>query len=166
MSLSVLLPLKSTLFDTYLPDPQFCGFLVVIPARNEANHLEQALNALRNQRQRNGVSVSMATYEVLLLLNNCTDDSAAVAQAYQQRHPDFPLRLAVVHLPADKANVGTARRMLMDAACQRLLQVGRPDGIIASTDADTIVDAYWIDQIRAEIRQGCEVVGGRILDVS
>ncbi len=32
-------------------------------------------------------------------------------------------------------------------------------GIIASTDADTIVDSHWIDQIRAEIKQGCEVVG-------
>ncbi len=161
-SLSVLLPLQSVLFDAYLPDPQL-RVSVVIPARNEANHLEQALNALRNQRQRNGVSVPMSTYEVLLLLNNCTDHSVAVAQAYQERYPDFPLYVAAVHLPPDKANVGTARRMLMDAACWRLRQVGQPDGIIASTDADTMVDAYWIDQIRAEIEQGCEVVGGRIL---
>lgn len=161
-SLSVLLPLQPLLFDVYPPDPQLC-VSVIIPARNEANHLEPALNALRSQRQRNGAFVPMATYEVLLLLNNCTDHSVAVVQAYQNRYPDFPLRVAVVHLPADKANVGTARRMLMDAACLRLRQAGRPDGIIASTDADTIVDAYWIDQIRAEIGRGCEVVGGRIL---
>lgn len=161
-SLSILVPLQSSPFDTYLPDPQL-HVSVVIPARNEANHLEQALNALRNQRQRNGSPVPMATYEVLLLLNNCSDHSVAMAQAYQQQYPDFPLYVAAVHLPPDKANVGTARRMLMDAACWRLRQVGRPDGIIASTDADTRVDAYWIDQIRAEIRRGCEVVGGRIL---
>ena len=160
--LSILLPRQSSLFDTCLPDPQL-HVSVVIPARNEANHLEQALNALRNQRQRNGASVPASTYEVLLLLNNCTDHSVAVAQAYQQRYPDFPLYVAIVHLPTDKANVGTARRMLMDAACWRLRQVGRPNGIIASTDADTMVDAYWIDQIRAEIERGCEVVGGRIL---
>ena len=159
---SVLQPPQSILFDAYSIDPQL-HVAVVIPARNEANHLEQALNALRNQRQRNGVSVPMSTYEVLLLLNNCTDHSAAIAQSYQQRYPDFPLRVAVVHLPPDKANVGTARRMLMDAAYRRLLEVGRPAGIIASTDADTVVDAYWIDQIRTEIEQGCEVVGGRIL---
>ena len=160
--LSILLPVQSVLFDSYLPDPQL-RVSVVIPARNEANHLEQALNALRNQRQQNGAPVPLSTYEVLLLLNNCTDHSVAVVQAYRQRYPDFPLRVAVVSLPPDKANVGTARRILMDAACQRLFQVGRPDGIIASTDADTVVDAYWIDQIRAEIRRGCEVVGGRIL---
>ena len=161
-SLSVLLSLKSALFDAYLPDPQL-RVSVVIPARNEAGNLEPALDALRNQRQHNGASVPMSTYEVLLLLNNCTDHSVAVAQAYQQRYPDFPLRVAVVLLPPDKANVGTARRMLMDAAYGRLLQAGRPEGIIASTDADTIVDANWIDQIRAEIERGCEVVGGRIL---
>lgn len=161
-SLPVFLPMQSSLFDAYPPDPQL-RVSVVIPARNEASHLEQALNALRSQRQCNGTSVPTSTYEVLLLLNNCTDHSVAVGQSYQQRYPDFPLRIAVVHLPPDKANVGTARRMLMDAACRRLRQVGQPDGIIASTDADTIVDAHWIDQIRAEIKRGCEVVGGRIL---
>ena len=160
--LSILLPLKPILFDDYPPDYQL-RVSVVIPARNEANNLEPALDALRNQQQQTGVPVSMSTYEVLLLLNNCTDHSAAVAHAYQQRYPDFRLRVAVVLLPPDKANVGTARRMLMDAACQRLLQAGQSDGIIASTDADTIVDANWIDQIQAEIERGCEVVGGRIL---
>lgn len=134
-----------------------------MPARNEADHLEQALNALRHQRKVDGTPISGRTYEVLVLLNNCTDQSVAIAQRYQQRYPAFPLRIATIQLPPEKANVGTARRLLMDEAYRRLLQVGRPHGIIASTDSDTIVDSYWIDQIQAEISKGCEVVGGRIL---
>ena len=144
------------------PDPQLF-ISVIIPARNEANNLDYALNALRSQRKVDGTPIPWAQYEVLVLLNNCTDSSAVVAECYQQRYPDFPLRVATIQLAPEKANVGTARRLLMDEACRRLLQVGRPHGIIASTDADTIVDCHWIDQIRTEINQGCEAVGGRIL---
>lgn len=144
------------------PDSQLC-ISVIIPARNEADNLDCALNALRIQRQVDGTPIPWAQYEVLVLLNNCTDCSAVVAERYQQRYPDFPLRVAAVQLSPENANVGTARRLLMDEACRRLVQVGRPHGIIASTDADTIVDCHWIDQIRAEIDQGCEAVGGRIL---
>lgn len=150
------------LFDAYPPDPQL-GISVIIPARNEADYLENTLDALRNQRQLNGLPMPTGDYEVLLLLNNCTDQSVAVSQWYQRRHPTFPLRIAIMQLPPEKANVGTARRLLMDAAYRRLIQVGQPQGIIASTDADTIVDWYWLAHIQAEIANGCEAVGGRIL---
>lgn len=153
---------QPTLFETDPPDSQLC-ISVIVPARNEADHLEYALNALRRQRHVDGTPLSERVYEVLLLLNNCTDQSAAVAQRYQRRYPTFPLRISTIQLPPERANVGTARRLLMDEAYRRLLQVGRPQGIIASTDSDTIVDPYWLDQIQAEISRGCEVVGGRIL---
>lgn len=135
----------------------------MIPARNEADQLENALNALRNQQQLDGKPLPSEQYEVLLLLNNCTDDSVAVARRYQQRYPSFPLRIESVQLPPERANVGTARRLLMDEACRRLFLVGNPQGVIASTDGDTVVATDWLAQIRAEIDQGCEVVGGRIL---
>ena len=150
------------IFEKDTPDSQLL-ISVIIPARNEADYLEYALNALRNQRHVDGTPISERTYEVLVLLNNCTDQSVAVAQCYQKRHPAFPLRISTIQLPPEKANVGTARRLLMDAAYRRLLQVGRPQGIIASTDSDTIVDRYWISQIQAEINRGYEAVGGRIL---
>lgn len=161
-SLSADLFRQHTLFDTHLPDTQLL-ISVIVPARNEAEHLGDTLDALRNQQKKDGTPIVWRTYEVLLLLNNCTDQSAVVAHQYQQQYPSFPLRIATIQLPPEKANVGTARRLLMDEACQRLTQVGRPDGIIASTDSDTVVDTYWIDQIVTEINNGCEVVGGRIL---
>ena len=160
--LSVALSRQNHLFDTIPPDPDLL-ISVIIPARNEADNLMHALHALRNQRQVDGTPIREEQFEILLLLNNCTDHSAAIAEQYQQQFPTFPLRVAAIQLPPEKANVGTARRLLMDAACRRLLQVGRPHGIIASTDADTTVDSHWIDQICMEISKGCEVVGGRIL---
>lgn len=160
--LSVLSPRQPVLFQQYPPDP--CLLIsVVIPARNEACNLEQSLDALRNQQQTNGLPLLTSVYEVLLLLNNCTDDSGVVARAYQYQYPDFPLRIAQIQLPAEIANIGTVRRMLMDEACQRLTEIGKPNGIIASTDADTIVDQHWIHQILQETNSGCEAVGGRIL---
>lgn len=156
------LPGQPTLFDAYPPDTQL-RISVVIPVRNEADNLENALDALRNQRQLTDAPLSTHEYEVLLLLNNCTDQSVLIGQHYQRRYPTFPLRVAIVQLPPDKANVGTARRLLMDAAYRRLLQVGRSQGIIASTDGDTTVDRYWLAHIQAEMAMGCEVVGGRIL---
>ncbi|GAB4024937.1 glycosyltransferase family 2 protein [Spirosoma koreense] len=153
---------SSPLFDNELPDPQL-RISVIIPARNEADGLALTLDALRNQLRLDGRPVPAREFEVLLLLNNCTDHSPEVAQAYQRRHPTFPLRLAVIQLRPEQANVGTARRLLMDAAHRRLRRVGRSQGIIASTDGDTIADRYWLDQIQAEVDKGCEVVGGRIL---
>ncbi|QMW03954.1 glycosyltransferase family 2 protein [Spirosoma foliorum] len=151
-----------SLFKGYPPDPQL-QMAVVIPARNEANYLVYALDALRTQRQLDDRPMPVNRYEVLVLLNNCTDHSLTIAERYQQQYPTFPLRIANIQLPSEKANVGTARRLLMDEACKRLLSVNNPPGIIASTDADTQVDTYWIAQIRAEISKGCEAVGGRIL---
>ncbi|MVM28685.1 glycosyltransferase [Spirosoma sp. HMF4905] len=161
-SLSTSLCQQFPLFSAYPPDSHL-RISVVIPVRNEADYLEYALDALRTQRQSDGRPMSTREYEVLLLLNNCTDCSATIAQRYQQRYPAFPLRIATVQLSSEKANVGTARRLLMDEACKRLVSVGNPQGIIASTDGDTQVDMYWIAHIRAEIDKGCEAVGGRIL---
>jgi glycosyltransferase involved in cell wall biosynthesis len=136
---------------------------VVVPVRNEAHHLEHTLDALRNQIDTDGKPLDPTTFEVLVLVNNCTDHSYAVAIAYQQRYPTFSLRIAQVQLPAKKANIGTVRRLLMDSAYRRLMSIDRPTGIIASTDGDTVVDCYWLHYIQAEIANGNDAVGGRIL---
>ncbi len=153
---------QSHLFGQISPNPALL-ISVIIPARNEASNLERSLHALRNQQQAEGLAFPTGVYEVLLLLNNCTDESEAVARNYQQRYPDFPLRIASIQLPAKMANVGTVRRLLMNEAYQRLIEVNKPNGIIASTDADTVVDQQWLYHILQETDSGCEAVGGRIL---
>ncbi|GAB3016966.1 glycosyltransferase family 2 protein [Spirosoma pulveris] len=136
---------------------------VIVPARNEAYHLTDTLDSLRNQFNSNDLPINPALYEVLLLANNCTDNSYEVAHRYQHRYPTFPLHIAQIHLPPDKANIGTVRRLLMDEAYRRLTGSGHPNGIIASTDGDTIVDRHWIQSIMTEIANGNDAVGGRIL---
>ncbi len=51
----------------------------------------------------------------------------------------------------------------MDEACRRLLSIGRPRGVIATTDADTQVAQTWLAATLREIDRGAEAVGGRIL---
>ena len=136
---------------------------VIVPVRNEAHHLIDTLDALRRQQDSSGLPLNPDLYEVLLLANNCTDHSYDVAVQYQHQYPDFPLHIAQIHLPPAKANIGTVRRLLMDEAYQRLIDIGRPNGIIASTDGDTIVDSRWVYTIMLEIAKGNDAVGGRIL---
>lgn len=150
------------LFNHSLPSP-LLRVSVIVPVRNEAHHLTQTLDALRCQRDALGQPLDAARYEVLLLANNCTDGSYDVAAGYQQKHPDFPLYLAYVQLPAPKANIGTVRRLLMDEAYRRLTSTGQSNGIIASTDGDTVVDSQWVYHIIREIENGTDAVGGRIL---
>lgn len=136
---------------------------VIVPVRNEADAIAQTLDALRLQRTDDGLPLDPATYEVLVLTNNCTDDSYHCVRLYQRRYPDFSLHVANIQLSPERAHIGTVRRLLMDEACRRLMQVGHPRGIIASTDGDTLVDSQWIGRIIDEIDAGNDAVGGRIL---
>jgi glycosyltransferase involved in cell wall biosynthesis len=134
-----------------------------VPARNEAENLEATLAALYHQTDNRGNALSKDIFEVLLLVNNCTDDSAEVARKFQESHPEFHLYIDEISLPKNLANIGTIRRLLMDEACHRLKLSGNANGIIASTDGDTVVDSKWIYHIMQEIKNGADAVGGRIL---
>jgi glycosyltransferase involved in cell wall biosynthesis len=150
------------LFNRKAPSPTL-QVSVIVPVRNEAHHLAKTLESLRLQQNAVGQPLNPAIYEVLVLVNNCTDASLVVAQSYQKRYPDFSLHLADIQLPPPKANIGAVRRLLMDEACRRLTSVGKTEGIIASTDGDTVVDSQWLWHVMNEIRQGADAVGGRIL---
>lgn len=142
------------------------GFLkigVIVPARNEAKNIRKTLDALRLQTDASGNFLNPETYEVLLLVNNCSDQTFTIAQNYQKKFPDFALHIAEINLPPKKANIGFVRRLLMDAAYRRLTTFANGKGIIASTDGDTQVDSCWIYHIMKEMANGCDAVGGRIL---
>ena len=136
---------------------------VIVPAKNEALFIVQALEALRLQVDRDGVPIDPGLYEVLVLANNCNDDTYSICQAYQQQYPSFALHIESVQLETEHAHIGTARRLLMDAAFIRLMHVAGRKGIIVSTDADSEVAADWVHHILREIDQGADVIGGRIL---
>ena len=90
---------------------------IVIPVYNEVDHLETCLQAIADQSQ--------APFEVIVVDNNSTDGSAALAAR-------FPF-VTVVH--EKRQGVVYARGRGFDAA--------RGD-IIGRIDADTIVSSNWV----------------------
>ena len=148
---------------TLLPPPNPALMLsVVIPVRNEAEQLAKTLASLASQVNARGEALNPAVYEVLVLANNCTDETAEVARRFALRHPRFALHIAEIALPPPLAHVGTARRLLMDKACRRLVSCGHSHGVIASPDGDTRVASDWVHQMLAETAAGADAVGGRI----
>jgi len=140
-----------------------CEVCVIVPARDEAAALDNTLRALACQIDGDGRAFAHERYEIVLLANNCRDESAAVARRFTQAHPTLALHVVERTLPAAEANVGHARRLLMDEAYRRLALVGRPRGVIASTDGDTVVAPTWLMATLDEIARGADVVGGRIV---
>ncbi len=139
-----------------------CEMSVVVPAFNEAGSIGPALEALARQVDLDGIPLAPERYEVLVLANNCTDETAAVARQCGRVHPEFRLHVIEATLLADQAHVGAARRLVMDEAFRRLSGLGRARGVIASTDGDTLVSPRWVAAILREVAAGADAVGGRI----
>jgi hypothetical protein len=142
--------------------------IVAIPVRNEAAMISACLGALLDQVDLTGRALDPRTFEIVLLLNNCTDGSAAVvrrtlAAAARQGRLLPQLRLIETDLPAAKAHVGWARRLAMEEAYRRFALLRHPGGIIATTDADTIVAPDWLAATIVEIQHGADAVGGRLM---
>jgi glucosyl-3-phosphoglycerate synthase len=126
---------------------------VVVPARNEEELIGSCLRSLAEQE-----GVSYGEYEVLLVLDDCTDGTGSGAKDVAASYP--ALRLHFLHSTGKGS--GHARRMGMDGACARLHAVSRPHALIASTDADTIVAPDWISAQLVAAERGARAIGGRI----
>jgi glycosyltransferase involved in cell wall biosynthesis len=137
-----------------------CGVVVTIPAKDEAATIARTLAALAAQRAPNGTPLEPASFEVLLFANNCRDATAEIACAFAAR-ARIAVDVAQAWLSAEHAHVGTARRALMDAAVRRFAAAGR-EGLILTTDADSIVTPRWIANTCAEMT-GVDAVTGRIV---
>lgn len=126
---------------------------VVVPARDEEDLIRACLLSLAAQS-----GVPSDRYEILLVLDRCTDATESRAREVQASHPDLRMHL----LEGPGKGSGFARRVGMDEACERLLRIGRPDGLIASTDADTTVAPDWLATQLAAVDAGARAIGGRI----
>jgi len=136
---------------------------VVLPVKDEGETILHCLDALRVQKHSDGTPFKTSQYEVLVLANNCRDNTYSIIKQYQNDYPDFSLQVEKIMFSQVRANIGTARRLLMDIAYNRFATLGRFKGIIASTDGDTQVDTFWLREIIKEIESGCDVVGGEII---
>jgi hypothetical protein len=151
------------------PDPagSLPGFgpriIVAIPARDEVHRIEACLQALAEQFEPCGTKLRADVFGVLLLLNNCRDDTAALARRLKQSLP-YPLAIEERDFPPEMAHAGAARRLAMETAAAWLLGVGLPEGYLLTTDADTCVAPDWIACHRAAFDQGADAVAGLVID--
>jgi glucosyl-3-phosphoglycerate synthase len=128
--------------------------IVVVPARDEALRIAACLQALSVQ-----LEMTADSYEVILILDGCRDHTLDVIQQ-TTRALHQPVCHTITLLRSQ--GVGRARRLGMDIACRRLMQLGRGEGLIASTDADTTVAPDWLSAQLALTRAGAEAIGGLI----
>ena len=124
--------------------------VVTVPVKDEAGYLDVCLAALSRQTR--------APDEILVLINNSSDHSAAIAKRFAKRSP-VPVLVADVVLAPEQAHAGGARREAMQWAARRAGE----HGILLTTDADGIVAPNWVAVNLASIESGAEAVAGRAM---
>jgi glycosyltransferase involved in cell wall biosynthesis len=145
-----------------LPAPRAgCRITVCIPARDEAALIGTTLAALGAQRTIQGEPLPRDFFDVIVFANNCTDGTAAVVRRVAARTPQVRIFALEGTLHGAAAHIGTARKSVLDIAAERFLRAGRPDGIIASIDSDTLAAEHWIGWIDREMR-GRDAVAGHV----
>jgi hypothetical protein len=126
-----------------------------VPARDEEARLPRLLAALARQTVHRRLG---APLDVVIVVNNTTDGSVAVAEAVAAVHPQLRLAVAEVAYPQEWAQVGTARRHAMELAAE-----AAPNGTILTTDADAVPAKDWIARTLDALHAGADLVGGRIV---
>jgi glycosyltransferase involved in cell wall biosynthesis len=124
------------------------SIVVAIPVKNEADRIASCLRSLARQ--------TVMPCAVLLLLNNCTDETDAAARALAMSLP-YKLHIKCHTFPSPVANAGHARRMVMQHAAE-LAGFG---GILLTTDADAVVAHNWIERNLLALSAGADLVCGR-----
>jgi len=123
---------------------------IAIPARNEAGRIAACVGALLPQFDRTEVDG-----RVVVLANNCSDGTVDTLSAFSASESSLEIRQVV--LPPDRAHAGWARRLALDAAFEHL---SRPDDVLMSTDADTVVPPDWLERNLHHLDQGHDAVAG------
>jgi glucosyl-3-phosphoglycerate synthase len=127
--------------------------VVVVPARDEEARIGRCLEALAGQ-----VEVDGDAYEVIVVLDGCEDATAEIVEAARERFAATALHV----ISGPRRGAGAARAAGMDVGCARLESLGRLDGLLASTDADSRVAADWIARQLEAIAVGAEAIGGEV----
>ncbi len=124
--------------------------VVVVPARNEAEHIVGCLEALAAQ------TLPRRSFRVVVVLDACRDDTGPRAAQAAAR-----LGLGLTLLEGPGLGSGPARRLGMDDAARELERAGA-DGLIACTDADSRPTPDWLSHQLDHVRAGARVIAGVI----
>ncbi|QAA80911.1 glycosyltransferase [Aequorivita sp. H23M31] len=146
--------------ETILPPPDgLFKMVVIIPAKDEANQIEDTLLSLAHQVDSDNNPIQKHYFEVLVLCHNCSDNTFGIVEQFFKEHPQ--LSGHVLRLDSEKANtVGAARRVLMNIAYHRLTS---EKGLIISTDADTVPHPHWLYHLNGYVDKNFDFICGRIV---
>jgi len=166
--------LKAGLREALIEPAPHAGLniIVTIPVFNESG-LERCLDSLFQCTCGNGPGESTGASgddfhaEVLILINAAADapreileQNLATLEATRlwieaHPHPCIDFHIWLDHSFGKKeAGVGTARKILMDEAVRRFSLLERPAGIIASMDADALVQSNYLEALVTHFRGG------------
>ncbi len=137
--------------------------IVAIPVKDEASRIGRCLGALASQVDPSGATIAEGSFGVMLLLNNCQDDTANAVSGLMAALP-FPIRVWEHDLPPGSQHAGAARRLAMDAAAAWLAESDNSKGAILTTDADTQVAPDWIARQLVGFASGIDAIAGHILE--
>ncbi len=177
--------LRGKLIETE-PHPDL-KIIVAIPAYNESG-LERSLDSLfqcqlfHGQAEEQGpdglraevIRAEVIRAEVIVLINAASDAPDAVNKqnvaTYDSAlrwisdhpHPFIDFHVLMDHsFERKEAGVGLARKILMDEAVSRFNSLGAEDGIIASMDADAVVQKNYLSALAEHFESvqpdGCSV---------
>jgi glycosyltransferase involved in cell wall biosynthesis len=147
------------LLDRLFPAPmaERTRMSVVVPVYNEAGNLPTTLDALYHQRGDQG-PLERSLYELVLVDNNSTDDTAAVVRRFAADHPDL-----AIHLVTEaEQGVSCARRTGMEFASVRSRNRAVRDDerfYLVSADADCRVAPDWLWQLFTAMESGKAAIG-------
>jgi glucosyl-3-phosphoglycerate synthase len=137
-----------------LPPAPGLRAVVVVPARDEQALIGRCLRALAAQQ-----GLPPHSHRAIVVLDGCRDGTAAAVRQFRRECPQMPVE--IVELP-ESVGVGRARRRGMDLACRDLISAGHPRGLIATTDADSVVAEDWLAAQLGLVEDGAQAIGGHI----
>lgn len=124
---------------------------VVVPSRNEADLLPRALNALEIAATRFARKIPDVPVSLTVVLDSTIDDSMGLLSAHPKVHVEC----------VSAGRVGLARNAGIVAAVLRA-QLPPEQLWVATTDADSIVPADWLERHYAIAVEGAHVLTGTV----
>ena len=135
-----------------VPDPDLYS-IIAIPAYNESG-LSTCLDSLFS------CNMPDQPVEIIVLINAGEDTPREIIELNRKTHREVTAWSAAhirkgftVHpvllekLPRKHFGAGLARKLVMDEAVRRFNQLDRPEGIILSLDADTLVEQNYLQEV-------------------
>lgn len=154
--------------EILVPPHPGLGMVIVIPCYREPDIL-LTLQSVAN------CQLPDCHVEIIILINHSESESGAVVEQnfftrqiisdwIEKQHSDRILFHVIgpVELRKKWAGAGLARKRGMDEAIFRFNQIGKPDGIIVSLDADTLVETNYLLEIENYYRINTLHVGATI----